>query len=94
MNFQVWRVDDVGKYDNIGYGVANLPNTTGHFTQKIPIWRPMKGWMGESNNYFLGTPPTLQTTDPVSTSLEHREALTTIGSGNLYLSVDVILAKK
>ena len=31
MSIKVWRLDDMGKIDNIAYGAINLPNTTGSF---------------------------------------------------------------
>ena len=29
LSIKVWRVDDLGKMDNIAYGVINLPNHSG-----------------------------------------------------------------
>ena len=31
MSIKVWRLDDMGKIDNIAYGAINLPNTSGSF---------------------------------------------------------------
>ena len=59
LSVKVWRLDDMGKIDNISYGVMNLPNQTGHFNLEIPTWRPMRGWTEESYNFYLGGPPKL-----------------------------------
>ena len=59
LSLKIWRVDDMGKIDNISYGVVNLPNATGSYTLDVPTWRPMRGWTGESYNFFLGGPPKL-----------------------------------
>ena len=70
ISIKVWRLDDMGKIDNIAYGVTNLPNATGSFTLDIPTWRPMRGWIEESYNFFLGGPPKLQNSDPVVKNLD------------------------
>ena len=90
LSIKVWRVDDMGKIDNISYGVINLPNQTGHFDMEIPTWRPMRGWTEESYNFFLGGPPKLQNSDPVVKNLDQRRYLTSMSSGTVHLVCDVL----
>ena len=88
---KIWRLDDMGKIDNIAYGVTNLPNATGSFTLDIPTWRPMRGWTEESYNFFLGGPPKLQNSDPVVKNLDQRRYLTSMSSGTIHITVDVLM---
>ena len=91
MSMKIWRLDDMGKIDNIAYGVTNLPNATGSFTLDVPTWRPMRGWTEESYNFFLGGPPKLQNSDPVVKNLDQRRYLTSMSSGTIHITVDVLM---
>ena len=91
LSIKVWRLDDLGKFDNIAYGVVNLPCTSGSFELEIPTWRPMSGWSEESYNFYLGGPPKLQNSDPVVKNLDQRKFLTTISSGTVHIQCDVLM---
>ena len=91
LSIKVWRLDDMGKIDNIAYGVVNLPNQTGHFELDVPTWRPMRGWTEESYNFYLGGPPKLQNSDPVVKNLEQRRYLTSMSSGTIHVACDVLM---
>ena len=81
----------MGKIDNIAYGVVNLPNQTGTFELEVPTWRPMRGWSEESFNFYLGGPPKLVNSDPVVKNLESRRYLTSMSSGTIHISCDVLM---
>ena len=76
--------------DAIAYGTASLPNNTGHFEIEIPTWRPMRGYSEEAQNFFLGGPPTLNGDNPIVKNVEQRKYLTTMSSGTVHVSCDVV----
>ena len=88
---KVHRVDDMGKTDNIAYGIVNLPNTTGSFELEVPMWRPMSGWLEESYNFYLGGPPKLKNSDPLVKDPKQRQYLTTMSSGTIHVQCDVLM---
>lgn len=88
---KVWRLDQYGKLDTIGYGCCNLPNETGSFNLEVPTWRPMTGWREESYNFYLGGPPKLVNTDTIVKDLSQRSTLTSMSSGTVVIHCEVMM---
>ena len=85
---KVHRVDDMGKTDIIAYGIVNLPNITESFELKVLMWRPIRGWLEDSYNFYLGDPPKLKNSDPVVKYPKQRHYLTTMSSGTIHVQCD------
>lgn len=37
---QVYRQDDLGRFDLCGYGIIHVPSRPGHHSVDCPTWRP------------------------------------------------------
>ena len=75
----------------VSYGILTLPNSAGAFELECPTWRPMTGWKDEAFTFYLGGPPKLVNSDPISKDLGKRAQLTSISSGSVHVHCEVIM---
>jgi hypothetical protein len=75
----------------VSYGVVSLPNEVGSFDLECPTWRPMTGWKEESYTFYLGGPPKLVTSGPVSSDLDLRKELSTMSSGTVHIHCETLM---
>ncbi|XP_042861513.1 B9 domain-containing protein 2-like [Penaeus japonicus] len=87
---QVYRQDDLGRFDLCGYGIIHIPSRPGHHSVDCPTWRPTGTFAEELRRSFLGGGPQLLSTEFIHSGLE-RYRLRTIPSGTVRFDLGIIL---
>lgn len=87
---QVYRQDDLGRFDLCGYGIIHVPSRPGHHSVDCPTWRPTGTFAEELRRSFLGGGPQLLSTEFIHSGLE-RYRLRTIPSGTVHFNLGIIL---
>lgn len=88
---EVWGLDDYGRADLAGYGVAHIPPAAGAFELDIPTWRPVGGKKEEVMAEMVGGHPQLVTSALVSSKASERYRFTSIPSGTVHVEMEVVL---
>ena len=91
---EVFKLDQYGRNDLVGYGVVDLPKTCGTHELECNTWRPRGDRQTEYAAFFLGGHPRLSQTGLnvlFRDAWESRMELVTIPSGTVYLQIDVLL---
>lgn len=87
---EVWQLDDYGRLDLCGYGVAQLPQTPGSHTLSIATWRPVGSPAEELSAFYLGGNLRLARTSYLYSRRAERGSLVTTGSGTVHVRVDIV----
>lgn len=87
---QVSRLDEAGRLEVEGYGVAHIPSTAGCHEISIPTWRPLGTASQEMAAFFVGGVPSLRSSAVVSAAASERYRLVTTSSGSVHARVDLI----
>jgi B9 domain-containing protein 2 len=91
---EVFKLDEHGRNDLVGYGVVDLPTTSGAHDLECTTWRPRGDRKTEYAAFFIGGHPRLSKTGLnvlYRDAWESRMELTTVPSGTVYLSLEVLL---
>ena len=89
INIEVWGVDEFGRVELQGYGVAIVPTAPGLHEVRCKTWRPSGSLREQLSSFFLGGVPTLKNRDVISSGSE-RYRLSTESSGEVVLKLCVV----
>lgn len=88
---QVWKMDELGRAELVGYTLCVLPCVPGRTQAESAVWRPSGTLSEEMASMFVGGVPRLKSDALVSSEAwEKRLRLTTVGEGRLHLDVTVV----
>ena len=87
---QVWRLDDVGRLEVEGYGVAHVPPSPGLHELSISTWRPVGTAADEWAAFFVGGTPALKSTAVLFAAASERHRLVTVGSGSVHVRLELL----